>query len=94
MEDLVTQDAEHQKTFKDSMKAKDTELKKKTDENLDMETKMLNLSGIQDNWEKLKQEKEDLIKERDDEKRMRSQEVNEKERQKIQATESLRKEML
>ena len=55
---------------------------------------MLNLSGIQDNWEKLKQEKEDLIKERDDEKRMRSQEVNEKERQKIQATESLRKEML
>ena len=36
MEDLVTQDAEHQKTFKDSMKAKDTELKKKTDENLDM----------------------------------------------------------
>ena len=37
---------------------------------------------------------EDLKKERDDEKKMRSQEVNAKERQKIQATESLRKEML
>ena len=37
---------------------------------------------------------EDLKKERDDEKKMRSQEVNEKEKQKIQATESLRKEML
>lgn len=39
------------------------------------------------------QEKADLIKERDNEKKMRSQEVNEKERQKIEAIESLRKEM-
>ena len=54
MKDLVTQDAEHQNNFKNSMKAKGIELKKKTDENLDMETKMLNLSGILDNWEKLK----------------------------------------
>ena len=47
---------------------------------MDLETKLLNLSGIEEKWTKLEQEKVDLKKERDDERKMRSQEVNEKER--------------
>ena len=55
-------------------------LKKRNDEILDLDTKLTNLQGIEDKWKKFEAEKEDLIKQRDEEKRMRAQEVNEKER--------------
>ena len=75
------------KEFEETIKIKNSKM-------LEIDTEVTNLAGIKDKWHKFEQEKKDLTKERDDEKRMRQQEVNEKERQKIQATESLRKEML
>ena len=75
------------KAFEDKIKAQDSKL-------LESDTEVTNLAGIKDKWHKFEQEKQDLIRERDEEKKMRGQEVDEKERQKIQATESLRKEML
>lgn len=86
--------AERDKEFRDKLKAE-------VDEKKDLEVKLgkarerlEELSSIDEKWAKYQQAMKDLEKERDEEKRMRSQEVNEKERQKIQATESLRKEML
>jgi hypothetical protein len=47
---------------------------------LESDTEVTNLAGIKDKWHKFEQEKQDLIRERDEEKKMRGQEVNEKER--------------